>query len=144
VPGGRSYIDGSGYPVAPPPPGGDRTAAPIERDGRDLGMLVYDASLDADPGSSRPSPPRPRPRIDPGSELEELYGASRSGRRGGAHATARSPASAAAPRRPALRAVRTGYVCPRPRRESAGTSFRASASSSESSPPWRRTRIPMT
>jgi signal transduction histidine kinase len=49
VPGGRSYIDGSGYPVAPPPPGGDRTAAPIERDGRDLGMLVYDASLDDDP-----------------------------------------------------------------------------------------------
>jgi signal transduction histidine kinase len=49
VPGGRSYIDGSGYPVAPPPPGGDRTAAPIERDGRDLGMLVYDASLEDDP-----------------------------------------------------------------------------------------------
>jgi signal transduction histidine kinase len=49
VPGGRSYIDGSGRPVALPAPGGDRTAAPIERDGRELGMLVYDASLDDDP-----------------------------------------------------------------------------------------------
>ena len=49
VPGERSYIDGGGQPVAPPPPGGDRTAAPIERDGRELGMLVYDASLDDDP-----------------------------------------------------------------------------------------------
>jgi signal transduction histidine kinase len=49
VPGTRSYIDGGGRPVAPPPPGGDRAAAPIERDGRELGMLVYDASLDDDP-----------------------------------------------------------------------------------------------
>jgi signal transduction histidine kinase len=49
VPGERSYIDGVGQPVAPPAPGGDRTAAPIERDGRELGMLVYDASLDDDP-----------------------------------------------------------------------------------------------
>jgi signal transduction histidine kinase len=49
VPGGRSYIDGSGQPVALPAPDGDRSAAPIERDGRDLGMLVYDASLDDDP-----------------------------------------------------------------------------------------------
>ena len=49
VPGERSYIDGGGQPVAPPAPGGDRTAAPIERDGRELGMLVYDASLDDDP-----------------------------------------------------------------------------------------------
>ena len=49
VPGERSYIDGSGQPVTPPAPGGDRTAAPIERDGRELGILVYDASLDDDP-----------------------------------------------------------------------------------------------
>jgi signal transduction histidine kinase len=49
VPGGLGYIDGAGQSVAPPAPGGDRTAAPIERDGRELGMLVYDASLDDDP-----------------------------------------------------------------------------------------------
>jgi signal transduction histidine kinase len=49
VPGGLAYIDGGGRPVAPPEPDGDRTAAPIERDGRELGMLVYDASLDDDP-----------------------------------------------------------------------------------------------
>jgi signal transduction histidine kinase len=49
VPGTRSYIDGAGHPVALPRPDGDRTAAPIERDGRELGMLLYDASLDDDP-----------------------------------------------------------------------------------------------
>jgi signal transduction histidine kinase len=49
VPGGRSYIDGAGQPVAPPAPGGDRTSASVERDGRELGMLVYDAALDDDP-----------------------------------------------------------------------------------------------
>ena len=49
VPGVLAYIDGGGQPIAPPAPDGDRTAAPIERDGRDLGMLVYDASLDDDP-----------------------------------------------------------------------------------------------
>jgi len=49
VPGERSYIDGAGQPVAPPAPGGDRMAAAIERDDRELGMLVYDASLEDDP-----------------------------------------------------------------------------------------------
>jgi signal transduction histidine kinase len=49
VPGTRSYIDGGGQPVTLPAPGGDRTTTPIERDGRDLGTLVYDASLDDDP-----------------------------------------------------------------------------------------------
>jgi signal transduction histidine kinase len=49
VPGEHSYIDGRGQPVELPAPGGDRTAAPIARDGRELGMLVYDASLDEDP-----------------------------------------------------------------------------------------------
>ena len=49
VPGERSYMDGRGQPVALPAPGGDRAAAPVERDGRELAMLIYDASLDDDP-----------------------------------------------------------------------------------------------
>ena len=49
VPGERSYMDGRGQPVVLPAPGGDRAAAPVERDGRELAMLVYDASLDDDP-----------------------------------------------------------------------------------------------
>jgi signal transduction histidine kinase len=49
VPGERAYLDGGGQPVALPAPGGDRVATPVERDGRELGMLVYDASLDDDP-----------------------------------------------------------------------------------------------
>ena len=63
VPGERAYLDGRGQPVALPAPGGDRVAAPVERDGRELAMLVYDASLDDDPGARRaPSPPPPRSR----------------------------------------------------------------------------------
>ena len=62
VPGERSYIDGRGQPVALPAPGGDRAAAPVERDGRELAMLVYDASLDDDPSSWGRSPPPPRSR----------------------------------------------------------------------------------
>jgi signal transduction histidine kinase len=49
VPGERSYLDGRGRAVALPAPGGDRAAAPVERDGRELAMLVYDASLEDDP-----------------------------------------------------------------------------------------------
>src|SRR3954466_7242908 len=49
VPGERFYIDGRGRAVALPAPGGDRAAAPVERDGRELAMLVYDASLEDDP-----------------------------------------------------------------------------------------------
>src|SRR4051794_40401231 len=49
VPGEQSYIDGRGQPIALPPPGGQRTAAPAERDGRELAMLIHDASLDDDP-----------------------------------------------------------------------------------------------
>jgi signal transduction histidine kinase len=49
VPGDQAYIDGAGKPVELPGPGSGRTAAPIERDGRQLGMLVYDAALDEDP-----------------------------------------------------------------------------------------------
>src|SRR4051812_11316722 len=49
VPGERFYIDGRGRAVALPAPRGDRAAAPVERDGRELAMLVYDASLEDDP-----------------------------------------------------------------------------------------------
>jgi signal transduction histidine kinase len=49
VPGERSYLDGRGQPVNLPGPGGDRAVAPVERDGRELAMLVYDPSLDDDP-----------------------------------------------------------------------------------------------
>src|SRR4051812_9543331 len=49
VPGERFYIDGRGRAVALPAPGGDRAAAPVERDGRERAMLVYDASLEDDP-----------------------------------------------------------------------------------------------
>jgi signal transduction histidine kinase len=49
LPGERSYLDGRGQPVELPAPGGDRVAAPVERDGRELAMLIYDPSLDDDP-----------------------------------------------------------------------------------------------
>jgi signal transduction histidine kinase len=49
VPGERSYLDGRGQAVALPVPGGDCAAAPVERDGRELAMLIHDASLDDDP-----------------------------------------------------------------------------------------------
>jgi signal transduction histidine kinase len=49
VPGEPSYIDGRGRAVALPAPGGDRAVAPAARDGRELAMLVYDASLEDDP-----------------------------------------------------------------------------------------------
>jgi signal transduction histidine kinase len=49
VPGERSYMDGRGHAFALPAPGGDRATAPVERDGRQLAMLVYDASLEDDP-----------------------------------------------------------------------------------------------
>src|SRR4051812_13673433 len=49
VPGERAYMDGRGHAVALPAPGGERAAAPVERDGRELAVLVYDASLDDDP-----------------------------------------------------------------------------------------------
>jgi signal transduction histidine kinase len=49
VPDQHALIDGAGQPVDLPGPDSGRTAAPIERDGRELGMLVYDASLDDDP-----------------------------------------------------------------------------------------------
>jgi signal transduction histidine kinase len=45
-PGDDDYVDGGGRPVAL---GGDRASMPVERDGRELALLVYDASLDDDP-----------------------------------------------------------------------------------------------
>src|SRR3954453_13998745 len=49
VPGEHSYMDGRGHAVALPALGGECAAAPVERDGRELAMLVYDASLEDDP-----------------------------------------------------------------------------------------------
>src|SRR5919206_1339018 len=49
VPGERSYLDGRGQRVELPAPGGDRATAPVERDGHELAMLIYDPSLDDDP-----------------------------------------------------------------------------------------------
>jgi signal transduction histidine kinase len=49
VPGERAYLDGRGRPVELPAPGADRVAAPVERDGRELALLIHDASLDDDP-----------------------------------------------------------------------------------------------
>jgi signal transduction histidine kinase len=44
-----TYADAAGAPVALPPPGGDRTVMPIERDGTEVAALVYDGSLEDDP-----------------------------------------------------------------------------------------------
>jgi signal transduction histidine kinase len=49
VPGHDAYIDGAGRPVELPAPDRGRITAPIERDGRELGVLVCDAALDDDP-----------------------------------------------------------------------------------------------
>src|SRR3954451_4616494 len=49
VPGERSYVDGRGLPAELPAPGGERVAAPVDRNGRELALLIYDASLDEDP-----------------------------------------------------------------------------------------------
>src|SRR4051794_12374526 len=49
VPDQDAYIDGAGQPVELPAPDSRCTAAPIECDGRELGMLVHDAALDDDP-----------------------------------------------------------------------------------------------
>jgi signal transduction histidine kinase len=49
VPGEAAYIDGRGRPVAPVAGSGQRAAASVERDGRELALLVYDASLEDDP-----------------------------------------------------------------------------------------------
>src|SRR3954465_13355218 len=49
VPGEQSYMDGRGHAVALPALGGEWAAAPVERHGRELAMLIYDAALEDDP-----------------------------------------------------------------------------------------------
>jgi signal transduction histidine kinase len=49
VPGGGGYVDAGGSPVDLPAAGADRRIVPVERDGRRIAALVYDASLDDDP-----------------------------------------------------------------------------------------------
>jgi signal transduction histidine kinase len=44
-----TYADGEGRAVTLPAPGEDRSVAPVERDGRRVAALFYDASLDDDP-----------------------------------------------------------------------------------------------
>jgi signal transduction histidine kinase len=48
-PGATGYADGDGNRVLVPPVTGDRASAPIEREGREVAAIVYDASLDDDP-----------------------------------------------------------------------------------------------
>jgi signal transduction histidine kinase len=49
VPGQQAYADANGGRVVLPKPGEHRAVAPIERDGREVAALVYDAMLDDDP-----------------------------------------------------------------------------------------------
>ena len=49
VEGQPGYADADGAPVSLPAAGGDRTAIALERGGRELATLVYDATLDQDP-----------------------------------------------------------------------------------------------
>jgi signal transduction histidine kinase len=49
VPGTDAYVDAAGAPVVVPSPGGDRRVVLVERDGREVAALVYDAALDEDP-----------------------------------------------------------------------------------------------
>jgi signal transduction histidine kinase len=49
VPGQQAYADADGGRVVLPARGEHRAVAPIERDGREVAALVYDASLDDDP-----------------------------------------------------------------------------------------------
>ena len=44
-----AYADGDGNPVVLPLDGGDRAVAAVERDGREVAVLVYDAAFDEDP-----------------------------------------------------------------------------------------------
>ena len=48
LPDGNGYVDGNGDRVALPTDGG-RTVAKVERDGREVAVLVYDAAFDEDP-----------------------------------------------------------------------------------------------
>jgi signal transduction histidine kinase len=49
VPGSVGHADADGRPVLVPPVTTDRSSLPIERGGREVASLVYDASLDDDP-----------------------------------------------------------------------------------------------
>jgi signal transduction histidine kinase len=49
IPGRQAYVDSDGAPVALPTTPGDRRIVPVERDGREIAAIVYDASLDDDP-----------------------------------------------------------------------------------------------
>ena len=49
MPGQQAYADANGGRVVLPKHGEDRAVAPIERDGREVAALVYDATLDDDP-----------------------------------------------------------------------------------------------
>jgi signal transduction histidine kinase len=49
LPGSGGYADAAGRAVLVPPVTRDRACAPIERDGRDVAAIVYDASVDDDP-----------------------------------------------------------------------------------------------
>ena len=44
-----AYADADGKPVTLPSAGGQRSVAPVDRDGRRVAALIYDASLDDDP-----------------------------------------------------------------------------------------------
>jgi signal transduction histidine kinase len=49
LPAYEAYADAGGNRVTLPEPGGDRAVAPVERDGRRVAAIVYDAALDDDP-----------------------------------------------------------------------------------------------
>ena len=49
VPGQRAYAGVDGAPARLPPRGDGRAVVPIERDGREVAALLYDAALDDDP-----------------------------------------------------------------------------------------------
>ena len=48
-PRGAGYVDHAGHPVEMPSIAGERRIVPVQRDGREIAALVYDASLDDDP-----------------------------------------------------------------------------------------------
>src|SRR3954469_2754530 len=50
LPNSAGHADAAGRPVLVPPVTPDRASAPIEHEGRDVAAIVYDASLDDDPG----------------------------------------------------------------------------------------------
>jgi signal transduction histidine kinase len=46
---GAGFVDAAGAPVEMPTTAGERRIVPVQRDGREIAALVYDASLDDDP-----------------------------------------------------------------------------------------------